>query len=357
MGFYYLLYFCIPIVYGISLITTRKKNNYVFLAVMGIILTSVSALRNISVGTDTITYYNIFNWVNGFSGSIKEAANQSNIEYGYLYLNRLIYHLNGNFKCLLVLVSIITVVSIIIFISLYSLDFLMSIIIFLGLTYYFIGFNISRQFLAISLCLLAACFTKFNKKYISLIMIAIACSIHTSAIAFLLLWILTKLKVSKKQFFIVLGCGIVFALPSVRILSRIMENSERYSHFLSDTANTKSITGILLVVALIALLILLINNFDFDHAQEFDMFMLYGMLLIVIVDVLDIFFPFMGRLKYVFEPLVMVIFPYTLIKAGLRRYLFVINIFLFILGIIIMAKLIPDNIFYGITPYTIALNY
>lgn len=54
---------------------------------MGIILATVSASRNVFIGTDIITYYNVFNWISGFNGSIKIAANQSNIEYGYLYLN------------------------------------------------------------------------------------------------------------------------------------------------------------------------------------------------------------------------------------------------------------------------------
>lgn len=357
MTFYYILYFCIPLVYGISIIITKKDNNRFFLVVMGIILATVSASRNVFIGTDTITYYNIFNWISGFNGSIKIAANQSNIEYGYLYLNRLVYYLNGSFKCLLIIVSVVTIISIMIFISLYSLNFLMSIIIFLGFTYYFMSFNISRQFLAVSLGLLAACFIKFNRKYISLALIIFASTIHTSAIAFIFLWILTKVKISKKKFLLMLGGGIVLAFPSVRILSYIMQSSERYSHFLSDTTNAKSITGILLVLGLIGVFVLLVSNFDFNHSKEFDLFMLYGMALIVIVDVLNIFFPFMGRIKYVFEPIIMVILPYTLIKAGVRRYMFVFNIILFILGIIMITKLIPNNIFYGITPYSVGFNY
>lgn len=321
------------------------------------LLAAVSASRNILIGTDTLTYYNIFNWINGFNGSIKVAANQSNIEQGYLFLNRLVYHFNGSFKYLLIIVSIVTIISIMFFVLNYSLDYLMSIIIFLGFTYYFISFNISRQFLSTALCLLAMCFAKNKRKSLSLIIIISACTIHKSAIAFILLWILTKIKLNKKQFLTLLGCGIIFSLPGIKILGHLMQNSDRYSHFVSDTSNSKSLVGVLLVLGLVSVFILLIQFFDFKNAKFLDLFMLYGMTLIVFVDVLNIFFPFMGRIKYIFEPLIMVVLPYTIIKSGLKQYTLVVNIVLFVLGIIMMAKLIPNNVFYGITPYSIGFDY
>lgn len=357
MSFYNIIYFCIPLIYGLSIIITQNRNNYIFLAITGIVLVVISAARNIFVGTDTLTYYNIFNWISGYTGSTRMASKQSSVEQGYLFLNRLIFQLHGSFKCLIVIISLITVLSFIWFIKKYSLDYLMSVIIFLGFTYYFMSFNISRQFLAVSIGLLAFCFEILGRKYISLVFVLLACTIHTAAIGILILWVMTKIRTSRKEYLVVLLLGGILALPTVKAINVLFRSNERYAGFITNQANSKSIVGVLLVGVLFLVYILLLRNFNFESAEQKDYLMLYGMTIIVMVDVLDIFFPFMGRIKYVFEPLIITILPYTIVKSGMTKYISIFNIILFILGIVIMNRLIPDNVFYGIIPYGVGLGY
>lgn len=143
----------------------------------------VLTFRGINVGSDTITYYNIFNWS---SNADLTDISQSSVEIGYIFLNKFIYTIGGNFTLLLFVVATITISGILYFIYSVSFNAITSVIVFVGFTYYFMSFNISRQFLAIGIDLVASAFLIKGKRWESLLLIIVAGLMHNSGYLYLI---------------------------------------------------------------------------------------------------------------------------------------------------------------------------
>lgn len=347
MLIYNLLYFSIPIISAISMLFKQSKK--IFLFITGCIMIGLLTFRGINVGSDTITYYNIFNWsrnINLFE------AKQSNIELGYLLLNRVIHNVNGNFTLLLFIIALLTILGIFQFIENFSSNILMSMLIFVGFTYYFMTFNITRQFLAISFDLIASTYLIKGKKWTSLLFIFIAGSIHNAGYLYLVLWILVNIKFSKRIFFASLSVIGIMSIPFTHFIESYMNNDERYNAIVNASNTGKGIFGIVFAILLLVLLFALIINFNFKDSNLFDRYIIYSFTLIVILNLLGIYFNFLGRLRYSFEIIIVIIIPYLIREYNLKKYSLVIGIIIFIAGLLIMNILIPNNIFYGIVPYS-----
>lgn len=347
MLIYNLLYFLIPIISVIS--SLFRQNKKIFLLIIGSIMVCLLAFRGINVGSDTITYYNIFNWtssINFFD------TNQSTIEVGYLLLNKIVYAINGNFTLLLFIIALLTILGVFQFIENFSSNVLMSVLIFTGFTYYFMAFNITRQFLAIGLDLIASTYLIKGKKWISLLFIFFAGSIHNAGFLYLILWILVNIKFNKKMYFVFLSGILILSIPLTFFLGSYMNNNERYN-IIVDTSNTgKGLFGILFAITLLFLLMALIINFNFKNSNLLDRFIIYSFTLIVIINLLGIYFSYLGRLRYSFEIIIIIIIPYLLKEYKLEKYYLVFNTLVFIFGLFWINILIPNNIFFGIVPYS-----
>lgn len=181
MLFYNLLYFTIPLIDAVC--SFFKDNKKLFLIIIGILMILVLTFRGINVGSDTITYYNIFNWS---SNADLTDISQSSVEIGYIFLNKFIYTIGGNFTLLLFVVATITISGILYFIYSVSFNAITSVIVFVGFTYYFMSFNISRQFLAIGIDLVASAFLIKGKRWESLLLIIVAGLMHNSGYLYLI---------------------------------------------------------------------------------------------------------------------------------------------------------------------------
>lgn len=346
MLLYNLFYLSLPLLYVICQLL--KKGRKYFLFIIGCLMILLLTFRGITVGSDTITYYNIFNWTSSIN---LFEAQQSNIEYGYLLLNRFIHFVNGNFTLLLFVISLITIFGILQFIYNFSDNIFMSIIVFVGFTYYFMAFNISRQFLAIGIDLIASTYLIRGKKWKSLLLIIIAGLMHNAGYLYLILWILIDIKVTKKVFTIFLAFITAISLPATKFIGQYMINNQRYNAIVNSSNAGKGMFGILFSLSLLMLLIFMIINFNFNNSNLLDRYVLYSFTLIVVLNLLVIFFPYLGRIRYSFEVLIVVCIPYLVKEYSLERFIPVINIGLLPFGLLFMNILIPNNVFYGIIPY------
>lgn len=346
MTIYYLIYICIPVLYLVDEYFFKRKKAAFFLS--GFLLFIISAFRNYTVGTDTVTYKMVFDSTSNLSYSFSQIKDTFNLESGYLILNRIIGYLHGDFRFFLVITSFITIFGYFYFIKKYSVNSFMSITLFVGLTYYFMSFNISRQFLATAICFLALCFIKDNKLMISIVLVLLATTIHMTSLTFLPLILLIRFGKSKRWLLAVLWISVFLMGVSPFIIKRMMITN-RYSYYLSNSTD-RSLFSIIFTFILFIMLFILIKEFNFSVATSLDYLMLYGMLFVCFFDLLVIFVPSISRLKYVFEPLIIVIIPYFLKKNKVEPFI-LFNLIFLILGIVIMSYLIPNNIFYGIDPY------
>lgn len=353
MLFYFLVYASIPVLYGYSYLITKQLNNRLFLWLAGIELAFISGNRAITVGTDTQTYSNIFAWYLKFKGSNGLASHLLHVEYGYLYLNRIVRYWGGTFPVLMMMVACITVFGYFYFIENFSSDYLTSVLLFLGLTYYFLSMNISRQMLAVSVGLIALVFLKRQQRWESLLLIILAGTLHNVGYLFVALWIISQLKFNKSIFMTMVVSTVIVGGPVVMLMEHFMKNSSRYRVIVETGGSGKGVFGIVYTAILFILMLLLIYCFDYQNSMTQDRLLIYGMLIITFFNVLNLRYGFLGRVRFVFEPMMVAIVPYMIECLGMKKIRALLNIGIFIVGLIAMYKMMPGNIFYGVVPYSL----
>lgn len=176
-------YFIFPIIIFCIVIAGYKKS-YTGLTLI-ILLLIFSLFRDNSVGTDTMNYQNgLENVVKVFVTKSSFFEDNSRYEYIYYLLCVFIYILDLPSRIIIDIFSLIT------YIFLYkggkknNVNIALVVLSYVFLGMYYLSFNISRQFAAISICFYAIGFIKENDwhKYLFFFWIFIACLIHKSVL-------------------------------------------------------------------------------------------------------------------------------------------------------------------------------
>lgn len=353
--FPYLILISTPVIYLFLKILTRKQNSCIGLIVSGVYLWSFVAFRGLPVGTDTMTYSGLFYSISHMSGNLGLISNSLHIEYGYVLLNKIISLFTDNYLFVQLIVSFVTIFLLINIILKSSSDYLMSLEIFISLTYYFLLMNISRQFLAVSILSLSLLMIIREKRILGLIFIILAGLIHQSAFLFLAVWILSKFKLTKNRFYCLVGGTVILGVPLINVLNRLMVNNERYNIGIlngSSSGSGKGLFGVIYALIIFIFLIIYYLIYDFENDNSFSRNLMYILLIITFLNIANIKYPFLGRIRYVFEPFLILIIPEIIKKLKLSEYRLVIYILIEILGFIAIYKLIPNNPFYGVVPYS-----
>lgn len=169
-----------------ALIPVRNQNFYLLLSFF--ILFILSAFRDISVGTDTKNYEELFN---SFEMGVEWIREE--IEPGWVFLNDLVIFFGGGYQDLLIISTLLTLIPVFIIAKKDSINPMFTISLYYLLYFYFYSFNISRQLIAVSFILFALT-QLLNRKNISfLILIGFASFFHVSALICLPLLFLNKL--------------------------------------------------------------------------------------------------------------------------------------------------------------------
>lgn len=161
-----------------------KVLSHYFYFISSTFLFLISALRY-EVGTDFFGYYNFINGV-----SIQDIKN---FEILYNLLAIISKSILNNGQFFIAVIAFLTIFNI--SYSIYKLSPYaeISLIIFFGLGYYFNTFNAVRQYLAISLIILAISFWYNEKKRLGLLMLIPPILIHFSSLIFVVIFIMLNL--------------------------------------------------------------------------------------------------------------------------------------------------------------------
>jgi hypothetical protein len=138
-----------------------------------IILLLVSVLRDISVGTDTVNYLEIFENPDSF-----QRAN----DFIWVFINNFVLEAGLPFNYILFISSFIFLLMIWLTAIKMKVNAGLSLFYLVGLFYYFQSFNITRQSISISIVLYAFTFIKDKKIYLFLLFILLASGFHFSAV-------------------------------------------------------------------------------------------------------------------------------------------------------------------------------
>lgn len=230
-----------------------------------LILWAVSGLRY-GIGTDYNNFSEMFY-------KIQSGAKVKEVEITFVYLNEFLGKYYKSSQVLFIITSLITISLIVKSIYDYSINRNLSIILFITLGYYQGSFNGFRQYIAIAICIYSIRYI-FNKnlfKYI--IAILIGSLFHSSALVFIPIYFVNKIKISKKVYMIILAIFIGVSNAYNFIIEILLPKISPYyfnkysdSNFFSLGVNGKAEY----IYFLCFLLILIISIFKIDIIRKID---------------------------------------------------------------------------------------
>lgn len=172
-----------------SLIYDLNKRNKILLLVLIVVMSLLPAFRSIDVGTDTSNYVEMFQQ---FGSSNFYELFEYPTEKGYVLLNYFSSIFLSSFNSFFLLFYFLLFGNFIYFFSKNSNFLSLSLLVFLTLGFYLSSFNIMRQMIAISVCLLSLRYV-FNREFLKFtLMIILSSLFHTTALIFLLVYFVYK---------------------------------------------------------------------------------------------------------------------------------------------------------------------
>lgn len=183
----------------------------------------ISAVRY-GAGTDYYGYINIFNNIkNGGNGG---SAN----EFAFVWMNRLIARLGGDYRWMIVLTSVIFMWFICSQIYKDSPYPDLSIFLLVGTTYYFASYNGIRQMCGAAILLFSIRYIEKQDFWRFALFVALATGFHATSLAFLALYFMKNYRMTPSLMFPLTILIYVFSNPLTRIINYILSFT-RYSGY------------------------------------------------------------------------------------------------------------------------------
>ncbi|MDD4968795.1 MAG: EpsG family protein [Paludibacter sp.] len=308
------------------------------------------------VGTDWNTYNNIFRGTQTFTDVLH--SQREKLFMTFLFFSKRIYNNYSFFIFSFFAISFSLKFQ---FIKKYSSDIFLSLIIYFFTLFIIYDINQIRQGMALAFVLLSTSAILDRKIFRFIILIFIASLFHLSAIVFIPAYWISKIRISPKTIFIVLGLSLSFSLT----ISAIIENSsivqallktETFSHYSTyiNNANFIKELSILSIGVMQRILIFLLFLFYFDNikAKENLKYLLLNGYFISIVIFIFLSFSaeLAARLSFYYKALEILIVPYIVTSQKLIQNRIILFILFFALSILAIYRLLDvhNN---GLIPY------
>lgn len=251
-------------------VDSKRDSINLFFVIYLLLLT----MRSRVIGRDLTGYESIFL---SLSKEPMELLFQSDLEIGYVLLNKFISLFTSDFQWVIAVTAIITVVPIWYVYKKESEDAYITIALFTMLPTFAMSFSGLRQSIAVSFGALAYEFTKNKKPLRFVITVAIAFLFHKSALILLLIYPLYWAKITKKWLVAVVPAMVaIFALnrPIFAFLQKLI------SDFYTTTVRETNAYTMIVLFVLLAVFAFVIPD---DKECDFDLIGLRNLLLFAIV--------------------------------------------------------------------------
>lgn len=229
-----LVYFATFVIYMIiggllNVIRMHPKTRNILLSIVGLcIYFPIMAFRSLYVGTDTYNYvYNIFL----DSNSMDIIDSRFPI---YMIFNKIIYMMSQDGSSILIFNALITLSCMTLFYYKLSKNIYVSWIYYFLFTYFILSFNAMRQFMAISMGLLAYAFFVEGKNKKAILLYLMAILSHITVSIGLLLPMISKVKWNLKKLFVVGGTSLLLSMALKPLLIKFSFLFGTYESYLQD---------------------------------------------------------------------------------------------------------------------------
>ena len=303
-----------------------EKSDELIVAIAALILFFFAAMRSIRVGADTRQYIGHFlmlsktNWMDLGHYSYNWYGE---LEFGYKVFNKLL-SVFGHQQTITIANSVLQVGLITIVIYKQSKDKWLSIFLYFSFCFYQTALNLTPSSFVSYFLFLTFPFIKDKKLMKFLIFIGIGILFHTSAIFFLPLYLLSKIKLNKTIMLLV-GCvsGLIFAFFPLFIQVIVYIIPQKYSSYIDNTKQHAGITVELLVLMVqVIAVVFCFLQIDKDKRksviQENNViaWMLIYEILLYLISLNSAMFK---RGAFLFSPYFIIIIPYLISRISSER--------------------------------------
>lgn len=192
----------------------------------------LTAFRDISVGSDTIAYYRAFNRIS-VANAFSDLLNSERMESGYIAVNYIFSHLGFSFFQMQFVVSLFIYIALYVLLSKYSKNIGWSCFLFLTLRYLFGPMNVVRMYVATAFLYFSIPFLQRRNFILFLVFVLTATMFHKTALIFVILYPLTKIKISKKSISIVFISAGIISFLGKNFFMFLTEKMGMYESYLS----------------------------------------------------------------------------------------------------------------------------
>lgn len=199
MEIFYLL--SVFLLFG-AFLTPSHQRFYLFISF--IILFILAAFREVSVGTDTQGYEELFY-------RLKRGI-PIRQEIGWQYLNKIVIYFGGGFEYVLIVSSLLVLLPVFFVSKNYSDNPMLSIFLYFAFYIYLQSFNITRQTIAVSIVLIAYTFLLKNQYWRYCLIIGVASLFHITALLCLPLVFIDRVPDKKFIFLALIGGSLLFGV-------------------------------------------------------------------------------------------------------------------------------------------------
>lgn len=172
------------------------KQSKKYINIIFVILALFLAMRGTRVGVDLDNYEEIFGFCH--DKSFAELLTFERHEVGFKYYNKIISLIFNNYSFYLAITAIVSIAGVYYYIKTNSKNYIYSIFIFITFNYYAFLFGLLRQAIAISILMFSIKYIKERKLIKFLLLVILASLFHKTALIFLPLYFISKLKINKK---------------------------------------------------------------------------------------------------------------------------------------------------------------
>jgi len=241
----------------------KYNSNKLYLIVASISLFFIMALRSETVGTDILAYYFEYENASDYTFNLLRAS-----ELGYSYFNLIFSELGISFQVYLAVIAAIFIFAISKLYYIYSKNVLLSYYLHVTIGLFAMSMTGLRQTLAISLTLLAFIYLMRDRKILFFLFIGIAYFFHNSAITFLPVFLLSKIRINKKIGLIIFGlsCSMFLLRDWIASLFQYIVISNKYKNYLDIPHNVNPL--VVLVNMAIPLACLLFYSYNKGNNEE-----------------------------------------------------------------------------------------
>lgn len=337
----------------------QKQLKKTYLTICLFFIWILIAFRSYLIGNDTISYANLFPILSSYplsmygNNPLSILFTKNRFEFGYVLFNKVIYYFSENPRWLLIISATITICLIGYAINKYSKNPTLSLIIFVTMGFMAGTMSQIRQYIAWAICIYSIKYTLNNKPIRFICSVVLAMLFHISAIVFLPLYWLSKIKLTPKNgtlFAIITLPLFIFFNRFSALTGSLIKSYNNYEEQMVDNGTTGylSITVNLITFILIfilAIYLMKVNKENGGSRNKLTNLLLWMLMCSFVVLILSYKFSQFSRLVSYFTCSIMFLIPNELDnpeKSTVKQVILILMVVFLILNFSVTNILRPE---------------